>query len=55
MIVTQAVSRYLDRIVPESPGVLAEMEEYGRERQFPLIGKLVGAESAAKFRAKFAN
>ncbi len=42
MIVTHEVVRYLERITPESTGVLGEMEEYGRERRFPLIGRQVG-------------
>jgi predicted O-methyltransferase YrrM len=42
MIVTEEVGRYLSEIAPESEGVLAEMEAYGAERGFPLIGPLVG-------------
>jgi predicted O-methyltransferase YrrM len=42
MIVTEAVDRYLEEIAPESDGVLREMEAYGAERKFPLIGPLVG-------------
>ncbi|MHC4472110.1 MAG: O-methyltransferase [Planctomycetota bacterium] len=42
MIVTGEVEEYLARVAPESEGVLAEMEAYGRERKFPFIGPLVG-------------
>jgi predicted O-methyltransferase YrrM len=42
MIVTEAVERYLSEIAPESEGVLSEMEAYGAERKFPLVGPLVG-------------
>src|SRR5688500_4991642 len=33
---------YLNSLVEPSSGVLAEMEEYGRRRRFPLVGSLVG-------------
>jgi caffeoyl-CoA O-methyltransferase len=33
---------YLDSLTEPSTGVLAEMEEYGRRRRFPLVGPLVG-------------
>jgi len=42
MIVTEEVGRYLSAVAPASEGVLAEMEAYGAERGFPLIGPLVG-------------
>lgn len=42
MIVTEPVDDYLQGIAAKSEGVLAEMEEYGRSRGFPLIGPLVG-------------
>ena len=42
MIIHADVEEYLHRIAPESEGVLAEMEAHGRERDFPLIGPLVG-------------
>jgi len=42
MIVDEKVERYLAEVAPESEGVLAEMEAYGAERKFPLIGPLVG-------------
>jgi len=42
MIVSENVGRYLDDVTPASEGVLAEMEVYGAEQKFPLIGPLVG-------------
>jgi len=42
MIVSEAVEQYLSNVAPASEGVLAEMEAYGAEREFPLIGPLVG-------------
>lgn len=33
---------YLNSLAEPSSGVLAEMEEYGRRRRFPLVGPLVG-------------
>lgn len=33
---------YLTSLAKPSEGVLAEMEEYGRRRRFPLVGPLVG-------------
>lgn len=33
---------YLHSLSGEPEGVLAEMEEYGRRRKFPLVGRLVG-------------
>jgi predicted O-methyltransferase YrrM len=43
MIVTPEVEAYLAKIAVKSDGVRAEMEAYGAERGFPLIGPLVGA------------
>ncbi|MEN8148745.1 MAG: O-methyltransferase [Planctomycetota bacterium] len=42
MIVDDSVARYLEEVAPASEGVLAEMEAYGAETEFPLIGPLVG-------------
>lgn len=42
MIVNPDVEAYLHTLAPTRDGVLAEMEEYGAERGFPLIGPLVG-------------
>jgi Predicted O-methyltransferase len=33
---------YLNSLTARSTGVLAEMEEYGQRRRFPLVGPLVG-------------
>jgi len=41
-IVDPAVERYLHEIAPESEPILAEMERLGAERDFPLVGPLVG-------------
>lgn len=42
MIVTPEVDEYLSALPPAAEGVLAEMEAYGRERKFPLVGPVVG-------------
>lgn len=42
MIVTAKVENYLHGATPERPPVLREMEDYARERKFPIIGPLVG-------------
>jgi predicted O-methyltransferase YrrM len=42
MIVTPEVDEYLSALPPAAEGVLAEMESYGRERSFPLVGPVVG-------------
>jgi predicted O-methyltransferase YrrM len=42
VIVVEKVQDYLDHICPPSPDVLAQMERYGHDRGFPLIGPLVG-------------
>jgi caffeoyl-CoA O-methyltransferase len=36
------VHRYLENVLPERPPVLREMEEYARDRDFPILGPLVG-------------
>lgn len=36
------VHNYLEKIIPDRPPVLREMEEYARENEFPIIGPLVG-------------
>ena len=36
------VHKYLDKIIPERPPVLREMEQYAAENDFPIIGPLVG-------------
>ena len=38
----QKVHKYLERIIPERPPVLREMEDYAKELDFPIIGPLVG-------------
>lgn len=42
MIVSTKIEKYLDRVTPESPPVLREMEEYARENDFPIVGPQVG-------------
>ena len=42
MIVAPEVEAWLGKVAPAREGVLAEMEAYGRERGFPLVGPLVG-------------
>src|SRR5437867_3562619 len=41
-IVDPAVERYLHEIVPPSEPVLLEMERAARDRNFPIVGPLVG-------------
>lgn len=36
------VHNYLEKIIPQRPPVLREMEEYARENNFPIIGPQVG-------------
>lgn len=36
------VHRYLADFIPERPPVLREMEEYAQDRDFPIVGPLVG-------------
>jgi len=36
------IETYLHNVTPERPPVLRDMEEYARERKFPIIGPLVG-------------
>src|SRR6478735_8842108 len=38
MIVTEAVSAYLDAVRPAPDPVLAEMEEHGRRDRIPIVG-----------------
>lgn len=42
MIVDPQVDEYLKRTSPVPHRVLSEMEEYGRQRNFPMVGPLVG-------------
>ncbi len=42
MIVNPQVDEYLTKISPIPHWVLAEMEEYGKQRNFPMVGPLVG-------------
>lgn len=41
-VVTPALNTYMHQLLPERGSVLAEMEEYARERRFPIVGPLVG-------------
>ena len=41
-IVSEAVDRYLGGLSAPGDATLAEMERYGRERQFPIVGPQVG-------------
>ena len=38
----QRVHKYLEKMVPEREPILREMELYARERDFPIVGPLVG-------------
>jgi predicted O-methyltransferase YrrM len=38
----QKIHKYLDRVTPERPPVLREMEDYAADKGFPIIGPLVG-------------
>jgi len=38
----QDIDRYLTDLIPARPPVIQRMEQYGRERNFPFIGPLVG-------------
>lgn len=42
MIVNPQVDEYLTKISPLPHWVLSEMEEYGKKRNFPMVGPLVG-------------
>jgi predicted O-methyltransferase YrrM len=41
-IVNPDIEEYLRNLAPVEDGILEEMEELGRERNFPIIGPLVG-------------
>ena len=41
-IINPQIAEYLLNVTPDRDGVLADMEEYGRARDFPIIGPLVG-------------
>lgn len=41
-VVTPALNEYMHGLLPARDTVLAEMEEYARERRFPIVGPLVG-------------
>ena len=36
------IHRYLEKVTPERPPVLREMEQYAKEQNFPIVGPLVG-------------
>lgn len=36
------VHKYLEKVTPERPAVLREMERYAKENEFPIVGPLVG-------------
>ncbi len=38
----QEVHNYLERVIPERPTVLREMEKYAKENDFPIVGPLIG-------------
>lgn len=38
----QKIHKYLEKVTPERPPVLKEMERYAKENSFPIIGPLVG-------------
>ncbi len=38
----QKVHRYLERMTPERPAVLREMEVYAEDNDYPIVGPLVG-------------
>ena len=41
-LISQEVSEYLERLVPERPAELVAMEEYAKEHKFPIIGPAAG-------------
>ena len=41
-ITSPAVERYIEGLLPPRHPVLAEMERFGYEREFPIVGPLVG-------------
>jgi caffeoyl-CoA O-methyltransferase len=42
MIFQPQIEEYLERLLPERPPVLAEMEAFAAERKFPIVGPIVG-------------
>ena len=38
----QKIHKYLDKVLPQRPPILREMETYAQEHKFPIIGPLVG-------------
>lgn len=42
LVVTKKTSEYLEKVTPESPEVMQEMEAYAREHGFPIVGPQVG-------------
>jgi predicted O-methyltransferase YrrM len=38
----QKIHKYLEKVTPERPPILKEMERYAKEKSFPIIGPLVG-------------
>lgn len=38
----QEVHNYLEKVIPERPTVLREMEKYAKENDFPIVGPLIG-------------
>jgi predicted O-methyltransferase YrrM len=42
MIVNPEIDEYLKKINPKPHPVLEQMEEYGKQRNFPMVGPLVG-------------
>jgi caffeoyl-CoA O-methyltransferase len=42
MIFQPQIEEYMERLIPERPPVLAEMEAYAAEQKFPIVGPLVG-------------